>query len=102
MGGMELAIVEMWQFRPNVLLLFCATDKNLKNKVNEKGVVNNTFLWNIEENTIRESKFVHKPEYQDLQVDTIGTSELSMFPTFMTADKKSVPRPTIFVDNSKE
>ena len=35
----------MWQFRPAELLLFCASDKNQKNKANSKGVVNNTFIW---------------------------------------------------------
>lgn len=27
---MEAAIVELWEFRPNVMLLFCSTSKNNK------------------------------------------------------------------------
>ena len=78
----------MWQFRPSEMLLFCASDKNQKNKVNSKGVVNNTFIWDTENNTIRESEFYHDNPYQDLQVDVIGTPMLSMFPTYNVTDSK--------------
>jgi hypothetical protein len=88
MPTIEIAVVEMWEFRPNQLLLFCASDKNQKGKVNKKGVVNNTFIWDHENNIIRESKFFHTPDFQDLQVDMFGTPVLSMFPTFMMADRQ--------------
>ena len=34
MDGMELAIVELWEYRPKELLLFTATNKNILNKEN--------------------------------------------------------------------
>ena len=44
---MEAAIVELWEFRKNEILLFCASSKHQTNSFNEKtGVVNNTFIWN--------------------------------------------------------
>ena len=38
----------MWEYRPNVLLLFTATNKNEKKAINpETNVVNNNFIWDL-------------------------------------------------------
>jgi hypothetical protein len=103
LAEMEAAIVELWEFQPNVLLLFCASTKNEKNAINMKtGVVNNTFLWDTELGIIRESKFTLPPQFQDLQVDFIGSPQLSMFRTFNFAPGKALESPAYFVSNSKE
>jgi hypothetical protein len=39
----------MWEFRPNIFLLFTATNKNELRAVNASKVVNNTFLWDMNE-----------------------------------------------------
>ena len=65
-------------------------------------MVNNTFIWDTQNNTIRESEFCHHEKYQDLQVDMIGTPMLSMFPTFDMGDRKRLKSPAIFVRNGRE
>jgi len=85
---MAAAINYMWEFQPNVLIMHCNTTKdNDKCKNPQTGVVNNTFIWDLKTETIRESKFVLDPEYQDLQVDIYGTPSFSMFRTFFFDNK---------------
>ena len=53
---MEAAIVEMWEIRRDELLLFCASSTHQTNSINpQTGVVNNTFIWDTNKGTIRES-----------------------------------------------
>lgn len=103
LSTMEAAIVELWEFQPNVLLIFCASTKHEKNAVSkESGVVNNTFIWDTQQGTIRESQFTLPPERQDLQVDIVGTPALSMFRTFYFMPGKAVQAPAYFISNAKE
>jgi len=100
---MAAAINYMWEFQPNVLIMHCNTTKdNDKCKNPQTGVVNNTFIWDLKTETIRESKFVLDPEYQDLQVDIYGTPSFSMFRTFFFDNKGTVESPAYFVSNCKE
>lgn len=103
LSEMKAAVIELWEFQPNVLLMFCATSKNEKNAVtNETKVVNNNFLWDTTLNIIREARFTFPPRRQDLLVDIYGTPSLSMFRTFDFKTKKAIPAPAYFISNSKE
>ena len=68
----------------------------------ESGVINNTFLWDLKTQVVRESKFVLPEKYQDLQVDIYGTPSLSMFRTFYFEPGKITQSPAFFVQNSVE
>jgi hypothetical protein len=102
-SDMKMAIVELWEFQPDVLLLFCATTKNEAKAITPNTeVVNNNFLWDTSLNIIREAKFTFPPRRQDLLVDIYGTPSLSMFRTFDFKPGKAVPAPAYFISNSKE
>lgn len=93
----------MWEFQPSIICLFCTSTKNSQNAVNPTtGVINNTFIWDFDQNTIRESNFHLDHKYQDLQVNVIGCPSFSIFPTFYFESGKRVASPIYFVNNKLE
>jgi hypothetical protein len=103
MASMEAAILEVWEFRQGELLLYTATNKNEKTAISPTlKVVNNTFIWNLHTNIIRECYFAFDSKYHDLQIDLVGTPEFSMFRTFYFESNKVLDSPTYFVRNEDE
>ena len=94
------SIVDTWEFQPDVLLMFTSTSR--EPNVSTEKEVNNTFLWDQQLGTIRETKFTFGPKYQDLQVDLIGTENLSLFQTFYFSEGKGILSPSFYIENHRE
>jgi hypothetical protein len=99
---MDAVIHGIWEFAPGVLLLCCLTCSSYKLKQKADTSANKTFLWDTVQGKIREAPCFVPADYQDLQIDLVGTPTLSMFRTFFFSKDRRVASPACFVQNRKE
>jgi hypothetical protein len=79
-----------WEMSKDMFCLVCISNKTELKAVNEKGVVNNNFIWNVSTNELREANFVFDVKYNDYVVDTISIGKYSMFATFEIVEGTSM------------
>lgn len=83
--------------------MYTATTKSDKNAINPKTkVINNTFIWDLNKMTIRETNFTFDPKFHNNQIDIVGTPYFSMFRTFHFEPGTVKESPAYFVINEQE
>lgn len=86
-----------------MLIIYTLSSKNLNGCLTPgKNVVNNSFVWNTTNNTIRESLFTFDPKYHEFLIDITGTPTFSMFRTFYFEHNEIMESPAYFINNGNE
>ena len=87
----------MWEMRPDEYLLVCTSNRTLP----KDAPINNNYVWNVKEGTMRESKFTFG-KYQDFQLDQYNFGSTCMFRTFEFENGQPVETPVFYVNNETE
>jgi hypothetical protein len=83
-------------------MLVCNTSKTEKELVNSHGVVNNNFIWDLENNIIREANFWFDPNFNDFLIDEAANGPYSVFHTYFFDQNGALESPVYYIDNSTE
>jgi len=79
---LQTAVVAVWQTEPSIFCLAALTEKTNLGFKNKDGVVNNNFIWNVRENTMREANFYFEPKHNNSLGDICSFGDYSVFRTF--------------------
>lgn len=93
---------EAWESSPGIFTMTCTTDKTELQCLNERGNVNNTFIWDVKQRILRESKYDFDPKFNDFQIDIFSSGPYSMFRTFFFDTTGAQVSPAYFISNSEE
>lgn len=96
----EVAITTAWEMRPNEYLLVCISNRTKPTESTQEAV-NNNYVWNVQENSMREAKFNFGP-YQDLHLDQHNFGNTCMFRTFDFENGAALSTPVYYIDNASE
>jgi hypothetical protein len=80
---------------------FCAvcTSSKTEKAANSHGVINNNYIIDVYQSTIREANFFFDKEFNDYQIDYMNFGQISMFRTFKFADGKALKTPVYYISN---
>lgn len=100
--NLSLALINMWQLRPNTYMMVTNTNRLEANKPNSKGKFNNNYVVDVVAGTIREFKTDWPDKWNTLQIDTINLGAISIFHTLDFEKGEPLHTPVFFVHNERE
>ena len=107
-ANFQISLAAVWETKPHEFMLVCYSNKTEGNAKNKDGVINNNYIVDENQKTIRESKFCfkHKTEenfsWNDQLIEYFYMGNVSVFHTFRHDKGVTLETPVFYVNNETE
>ena len=106
-NNFSLSLASAWETRPGEFMLVANSNKEASNGKNADGIVNNSYLINVEKGTMRETKFWFKDPkdgfaWNEQMIEYFYMGPVSVFHTFRHEAGKTLTTPVYYVNNETE